>query len=368
MGAIGIYRGYASGLQHSMRLHGAFVAHCLRQAFPDTPLAEAYDQPRLFRGAGPRDAASLLYKIDRYLLPRNRFRGARLDLLVISDHSDGYVSFLTAARRKVIICHDLLPKLLELGRVEGPPPSALGRALLYVNGRALSRADLVVCVSESTRQDAIEFFGVEPGKAIVIHNCPLVDQEMDEAADQIRPEVAKALADPRPYVLSIGGGKFYKNLTAAPHVLRMLVASGVDARWIIVGDADFDPHREDLDGRVTFVSRLNAHEMRSLFERGGVLFFPSLYEGFGLPIVEAQMYGLPVVCSDRGSAPEVAGVGAIVVSPHEYGEAADAIRSVLTDAAVRGALIAAGRRNVARFTRASRERAYQAAFRRVIQT
>lgn len=367
MGSIGLYRGYASGLQHSMRLHGAFVADCLRRAFPAQAVVEQYDRPLLFRGAGTRDTASLLYKVDRYLVPRRRFNGARLDLLVMSDHSDGYVSFLKAAQRQVIVCHDVLPKLLELGRVEGSPPSRLGQALMHVNGRALARADLVICVSESTRRDIVELFDVAPERIVVIHNCPLVDHELDGTDERLRPDVAAALGDPRPYVLSVGGGKFYKNIRAVPHVLRALVASGQDVRWVVIGDAEFDPGREGLEGRIRFLSRLRAHEMRALFENAAALFFPSLYEGFGLPIVEAQMYGLPVVCSDRGSAAEVAGEGAIVISPHDYGRAADAIGRILTEEALRQDLIAAGRRNTARFTRASREQAYEAAFRRVVE-
>jgi glycosyltransferase involved in cell wall biosynthesis len=103
-------------------------------------------------------------------------------------------------------------------------------------------------------------------------------------------------------------------------------------------------------GTIFRVGHVSDGEVSWLYQHAGVLVFPSLYEGFGLPVVEAQTFGLPVVASQRASLPEVAGAGAVLVDPTDPDDVAVAAERVLSDPALASRLAQAGRHNVQRFT------------------
>lgn len=367
MRSIGLYRGYNSGLQHSMRLHSQFISQQLARSFPTDRLIEQYDKPYLFTGNSVKETRSLYYKLDRYITPRIRFGGSALDLLVISDHSDAYISLINPSQKTLIVCHDVLPRLLDLGQIEGIRPSVFGRQLMRLNGLAMRRADAVVCVSESTRRDLLNNFAVNPDRVTVIPNFPLIADPGPEPFTEDVNTFTQALANPTPFVLSVGGGKFYKNLRAVPPVLRAMQLAGIEVRWIIVGDADFNPDRENLSGSVIFLQGLSSRQMRELFSRAAALYFPSLYEGFGLPVVEAQFYSLPVVSSVRGALKEVLGYGGVAVDPYDYPGAAAALGRILVDTTYRNSLVERGRQNLKQFSQGHCEAAYDAVFRATLR-
>jgi glycosyltransferase involved in cell wall biosynthesis len=156
-------------------------------------------------------------------------------------------------------------------------------------------------------------------------------------------------------VLHVGRG-FYKNREAVLEVFSRIQALRGNARLVLVGcltpDLADRCRRLGLTPYVDIVPYLAPDRMASLYTTASLLLFPSLYEGFGYPVVEAQLCGTPVVCSNGGSLSEVAGVGARVLAPDDFAGMTQAALELLDDPRSAAALAAHGRENAARFSRA----------------
>lgn len=367
-GIVGLYRGFDSGKQFSMKAMGEFVAEAARAAFASWTVEECFDEPRLaISRTGRGKLGKLVYNLDRYVLNGRPFRGRDVAALIVTDHSDGHVTFRSSARHTIIVCHDILPKLLAVGEIEGPKPSALGEWLFSRNLEAMRRADLVICVSDNTRRELVERLGLATDRTITIHNPNLI--AMDNSVfhgHEIRPELRSLLDSGHPIVLGVGGGKFVKNAKAFPEVIQRLSRDhGLDVHAAIVGRRDFPATA--VDDRLHFFSQANGAELRLLYKSAAALYFPSLYEGFGLPIIEAQSLDLPIVSSDRGSLPEVVGAGGKIVGAHDHDAAAEALAEIIRSPTVADALRRAGATNVERFAPASIRARYMSAFRAFAQ-
>jgi glycosyltransferase involved in cell wall biosynthesis len=365
---VGLYRGFDSGKQFSMKAMGEFVAEAARSAFAPMIVEECFDEPRLaISRSGQGKLGKLFYNLDRYVLNGHPFMGRRLNALVITDHSDGHVTLRSKARHTIIVCHDILPKLLATGEIEGPKPSRLGEWLFSRNLEAMRRADLVICVSDNTRRELVERLGVTADRALTIHNPNLL--AMDSSifqGDAIRPELRSLLDSGRPIILGVGGGKFVKNAKAFPEVVERLRRDhGLDVHAAIVGRRDFPA--SNVDDRLHFFGQANGAELRALYRSAAALYFPSLYEGFGLPIIEAQSLGLPIVSSDRGSLPEVVGAGGKIVGVHDHEAAAQALADIIGSKSVADTLRQAGLDNVERFAPATIRDRYISAFQALAQ-
>ena len=127
--------------------------------------------------------------------------------------------------------------------------------------------------------------------------------------------------------------------------LRLLLV-GADVPGFVASVLDGD----EAAGRVCFTGRVGDDVLRALYRDAAVFVFPSRYEGFGLPPLEAMAFGTPVVCSDAASLPEVVGDAALIFPAGDVGALADALSLVLGDVSVRGRLALAGPRRAARFT------------------
>jgi glycosyltransferase involved in cell wall biosynthesis len=135
-----------------------------------------------------------------------------------------------------------------------------------------------------------------------------------------------------------------------------------DARLVLVGELE---RGVTLDQRIIVVPGAAPSVLSALYAAADALLFPSTSEGFGLPVIEAQAAGLPVVCSDRGALPEVAGKGALIRSPYDIAGLAAAVRTVLEDADAAADLVAAGRHNLKRFNKERWVRSYYQMWERV---
>jgi glycosyltransferase involved in cell wall biosynthesis len=164
-----------------------------------------------------------------------------------------------------------------------------------------------------------------------------------------------ALRD-RPVVLSLSAKRPHKNLAG---LLRGLALLDTTERPVAVLPGYPTPHEAELrtladalgvTDDVRFLGWTSAEELEGLFALSAAFVFPSFYEGFGLPVLEAMARGVPVACSDRASLPEVAGDAALVFDPEQPAEIAGAMRRLLADGALRQRLSQAGRARAATFT------------------
>jgi glycosyltransferase involved in cell wall biosynthesis len=223
---------------------------------------------------------------------------------------------------------------------------------------AANRADLIVADSHATRADVVEMLDVAPERIVTVHLG--VSGTFLAAGDpeEDRSYVAERYGIAAPYVLFVGTTHPRKNLPALLQAFAGLVKSeDLPHRLALVGDRGFGGDEVaaqigalGLADRVVVPGYLPEIDLPRIYRAAAALAFPSLYEGFGLPVLEAQATGCPVLSSDVSSIPEVAGDAALLIDPQDPLALADGLRRILTDETLRGDLRERGRVNAETFT------------------
>ncbi|MDE3089741.1 MAG: glycosyltransferase family 4 protein [Chloroflexota bacterium] len=257
---------------------------------------------------------------------------------------------LVHPRRSIVTVHDL-------GHLHFPDAHPRGQRLYHNastrwNARAAAH---LLADSEATRDDLVRFFRVPPEKVTVVYpayDARLYQPVRDAAVVQATRARLRVDGD---YILAIGTVQPRKNYARLIEAFARLEIR--DLRLVIVGkrgwlyDAIFARAKElNLQSRISFLDYVPAVDLPALISGARVLAFPSLHEGFGLPVLEAQACGTPVVTSLTSSLPEAAGDGALFVDPLDVDAIAGALQRALTDEAIRSKLIAHGFENVKRFS------------------
>jgi glycosyltransferase involved in cell wall biosynthesis len=269
----------------------------------------------------------------------------------------------------VLTVHDLIPLRM---------PDTVSRAFRWQFRLWLSRAvllaDQVVCVSERTRDDLLARFPEAEGRTVVAYNG--VDHVHAPALDATSVDFLRALCLPGEYVLYAGSLDVRKNVDLVLDALERLRARGRPVSLVLAGQSWFGSGR--VERRISRLST-EGHDVRSLgyqsdavfyelMRRAAVFVFPSRYEGFGLPPLEAMHLGTPTIVSTAGSLPEVCGDAALAVRPDDADGLAAAIDRLLRSPEERRALAERGKARAAEFTwKRTAERtlaAYEAALRR----
>lgn len=210
---------------------------------------------------------------------------------------------------------------------------------------ASKRATRVLTVSETSKHDIIRFFGTDPAKIDVIYNA--FDERFGvepNEEDVVRVRERYQLHDE--FVLYAGNVKPHKNLDRLIDAFQLVRQRGLDhLKLVMIGD-DISKyaslrravHKYQLHNHVRFLGYLPEETLAVMYRLAGVFVFPSLYEGFGLPPLEAMASGTPVVTSNVSSLPEVAGDAAQLVDPYDPDSIADGIYRVLSDVDLRRSL------------------------------
>lgn len=234
------------------------------------------------------------------------------------------------------------------------------------------RADAIIAVSEQSKRDVIEAYGIPADKITVVY----------EAADpRFRPQPPDAVAAvraryglPERYVLFVSTIEPRKNLSRLLAAFERVHAAGLADALVIVGkrgwlfDAFFaDLERSPVRHAVLFPGFVPDADLPAVYAGAQVMAFPSEFEGFGLPVLEAMACGAPVVCSNTSSLPEVAGDAALLVDPLDVSALADALARVLQDAALREQMRARGLAQAARFSWARAAAETLAVYRRLVK-
>ena len=234
------------------------------------------------------------------------------------------------------------------------------------------RADLLVVVSDAVRSDLTHLHGVDNGRVAVIHNG--VDASYSVCKDRnYLAEVRKQLDLPGRYVLHVGVVEAKKNIEALLKASAPLVREGIVDAVVLAGP---DGRQADAIRRLAvelglansarFMGHVPQVWMRGLYGLAQVFVFPSWFEGFGLPVLEAMACGTPVIASDSSSLPEVAGGAAVLFPPAAPDALERALRRVLSDSGLRAGLIERGLARVADFSWANSAAEHLEAYRRVL--
>jgi glycosyltransferase involved in cell wall biosynthesis len=273
-----------------------------------------------------------------------RRTGAHRCAAAFFPHWDAPLVGMPAA--SVVTVHDL---------IHFKVPDAFPPARRWVAARTLARvvarAAGVVTVSHATTRDLVERFPRAAGKVRTVANG--VGAEFGR---EPRPDDA-AVGAGEPYVLCVGNQKPHKNLEAAVEVLARVRKTYPSLRLVIAGERFPGAGRTlaraaelDVCHAVRDLGPVDDATLRGLYRGASVFLFPSRYEGFGIPVLEAMLAGAPVVASDTPAVAEVAGDAALLRAPDDHEGMAEAVAALLSRADVRTELVRRGRDRAARFS------------------
>ncbi|HWO70707.1 MAG TPA: glycosyltransferase family 1 protein [Actinomycetota bacterium] len=264
-------------------------------------------------------------------------------------------------QRLVVTVHDLA--FLRFPGLFPRTWRALYRTGLWA---AVRRARAILVPSRHTAEDLLERTRARPER---IHVVPLAASLERGAREPER--VLERLKVPRPYVLFVGTLEPRKNLVRLVRAYRRVAAEGVPHALVLAGPLGWHHHRLHRElalrgpGEVVLTGALPPADLDALYRGADLFVYPSLYEGFGLPVLEAMARGVPTVASAASSLPEVAGDAALLVDPRSVRELSRAIAEVLADRDLAERLAMRGRARAERFsweeTARGTLRAYEAA-------
>ena len=279
----------------------------------------------------------------------------RFDLDVF--HSPNYLlPLLLRGPRVVVTIHDLIPFKFP----HFTPRAKKTRfhfAFRWVLRRCVRKADQVIAVSRRTRQDVMDCLGLKSEKIAVVYNG------VNDGYRPLDPEIVAPLLREKfglsgNYILFVGRFDPYKNVVGLIRAYQKFrEETGADRKLVIAGHRDprYPEALEEvkalgLFSEVVFLDGLDEDDLLYLYNGALVLAFPSFYEGFGLPPLEAMACGIPVICSDRGALPEVVGDAALMVDPDEEESIARALRRIHADRGLRGELKKKGLERAKKFS------------------
>ncbi|HET8637405.1 MAG TPA: glycosyltransferase family 1 protein [Acidobacteriaceae bacterium] len=315
---------YAELLHEELRKRGHFV-RLIRPGPVATRLV----------GAGKPLFRWLAY-LDKFVFfpPLLRLRARHADVVHVCDHSNSCYLRWTGKTPNVITAHDVLAIRSALGHFPQNPTRPSGVLFQQWILRGLARARRIICVSDKTRRD-LEALLPAPPRIDVISNA------VDPAFGPARPEQVAAvrtslgLAAEEPYLLHVGNDNWYKNRAGVLRIMAELRKHPQfrNTRLVMAGPALPPALREAaqaLDGAVVECAPSD-EQLQALYTGALTLLFPSIEEGFGWPILEAQACGCPVITSNRSPMMDIAGNAAILIDPENAARAAAAIASRMGD-------------------------------------
>ena len=253
-------------------------------------------------------------------------------------HAPHYVMPPAVRCRSIVTIHDCVHLMF-------PQYLPNRAASLYVKASmwsAARRSRKILTVSEASKRDIIRFLNIPAEKVVVVYNA--IDERFGVApSDEAIARVRERYQLDHRFVLYVGNIKPHKNLVRLVEAFDRLRARGFDdLTLLIIGDEISKlpalrraVHSHKLHKHVRFLGYLPDDTLAILYRLADVFVFPSLYEGFGLPPLEAMACGAPVVTSNVSSLPEVTGDAAVLVDPYDTASIADGVAKVLSDPTLR---------------------------------
>ncbi|MEI7511183.1 MAG: glycosyltransferase family 1 protein [Candidatus Peregrinibacteria bacterium] len=256
-------------------------------------------------------------------------------------------------KKFVVTIHDL-----TISRYPGKKKTSILHKYGYqaILKNALLRSQKIFAVSQNTKKDLMEMEGVSDKKIRVIHNG--IGEEFLSPLQNL--PIAKTLEKyeiQKPFFLYTGVWREHKNILRLLQAFQSLVTEGIVAELVLTGNPDpYYPeileyiHQNHLENLVKTVGLVNEDELLSLYSSATAYVFPSLYEGFGLPGLEAMALGTPVLSSSSSCLPEIYGDGAEFFNPENTEEMAQKMKSVLESPDLRNSLQERGKIQVQKFS------------------
>lgn len=248
--------------------------------------------------------------------------------------------------KKIVTIHDLI----FLKYPEWYP--IIDRNIYYKKFRhACKQADAIVAVSEQTKQDVIYYFNIPEEKIKVIYqSCG--DQFTHRATDQDKKQFRERSNLPEKYILYVGTIEERKNLLTLVRSLTKVQ----DISLVVIGkkkkyfeEVNRFINANSLQNRIIYTENIGTEELRLYYQNATVFVYPSRYEGFGIPVIEALSSGTPVITSSVSALPEAGGSGTLYINPDDADELAQKINMVLMDTVLREKMRRDGYEHVKKF-------------------
>lgn len=248
--------------------------------------------------------------------------------------------------KTVVTIHDLIPLKIPFTTLD------FKKYFYYLFKQAAESADLILSVSEHTKKDIINIYGVSEDKIKVTYQSYRASKTVNH--DDAKTYLKAQKLTPQKYILFVGNIEPKKNIK---QLIQAMAYVKKGYKLAVVGRKAW-MHEGQLKGLNNFLKKdeyvfldyVPEYELGMLYQNATCLVMPSLYEGFGLPVLEAMQHDCPVICSNRSSLPEVAGDAAIYIDPYQFGEIRDAINSLIEHPTKRAGMIKKGRERVAFFS------------------
>ena len=304
---------------------------------------------RLGRNFRPMPNCSANYSVaEQFTVPFDLIR-ARADLF----HAPHYVLPALTPCRSIVTIHDCI-HLMFPQYLPGHLAHTYARVAFWL---AANRSARVLTVSESSKRDILRFCAIRSDKVDVIYNA--IDDRFSQPPDEPqRTRVRERYQLRDRFLLYAGNVKPHKNLERLIDAFARLRQSGFNEITLLITGSEISRyatlrravHRYNLHQHVRFLGYLSTDTLATLYHLADAFVFPSLYEGFGLPPLEAMASGTPVLTSNVSSLPEVVDDAALLVDPYDPESIADGMRQILSDDSMRERLVRRGRARAASFS------------------
>jgi glycosyltransferase involved in cell wall biosynthesis len=285
-------------------------------------------------------------RASRYLFEQVRLPRLLAQYHIDVVHSLGYVGPLAAPCPSVVTIPDLNYIALK-HTMSGPKRTALR----FFSIQSAKRANHVITISDFSKREICGTIKIRPDKIAVTHLGAMRNGALNSSGHWA--ELAGRYRIREPYVVAFGGRTPHKNISQLIRAYA-LMRDAFPHSLVLIGhipsNVDLAAEPKEIRDRIITTGYVPEEHIPPLLSHADLFVLPSLYEGFGLPLLEAQQAAVAVACSTAGSLPEVGGDGAIYFDPTSIRQIADAIHRCLADARLRAELILQGRENVSRFS------------------
>jgi glycosyltransferase involved in cell wall biosynthesis len=263
---------------------------------------------------------------------------------------------LLKPKKTVVTIHDVIPLLFS----HYFPPGIKGRLTFYLQKFSLRGVKRVICDSKNSRRDIVKHLGVPKEKIEVVYLAP--GQEFEPINQSQAKRLTKKYHLPSQFILYVGDVNYHKNLIGLLRAYQKMSEEGKKIALVLVGKAFENKRLKEtkvllqlikelkLTSQVKILGFVPIEELVAVYNLATVYCQPSLYEGFGLPVLEAMACGIPVVASKEASLAEICGQAAVMIDPYNLDDLAGGLTVAIENKGLREKLIERGLKRAQKFT------------------
>ena len=301
--------------------------------------------PNITRVVSPVPASS---RVLRYFYEQIRLPKLLHDLQVDIVHSLGYVGPVHLRCASVLTIPD--PNYVDIAYTM---PLHRRLPLRMISTWAAKNADEIITISNFSKQRLCQTLNLPANKITVTHLAPRVEMNTTQTMNWEKLRVQYRIREP--YIVAFGGGAVHKNISSLLQAIALL-DENLPHQLVLIGHIPPDVDMamisvpQSKENRIIATGYIPGEHIPALLSHADLFVLPSLYEGFGLPVLEAQQAGVAVACSTAGSLPEIAGEGAVLFNPNSLDDIVHKIAACLSNLDLRSHLCHQGRANLSRFS------------------